>query len=41
MFSKVAYFRFPNAFGQGCKSVPHAKFYNLSTEYKGQGAVLP
>ena len=23
----------PNAFGQGCKSVPHAKFYNLSTEH--------
>ena len=22
-----------NAFGQGCKSVPQAKFYNLSTEY--------
>ena len=24
----------PNSFGQGCKSVPHAKFYNLSTVYQ-------
>ena len=23
----------PNEFGQGCKSAPHAKFYNLSTDH--------
>ena len=29
----LKYFRRPNAFGQGCKASPHAKFYNLSTGF--------
>ena len=33
-WSTFATFALPNAIGQGYKSVPHAKFYSLSTDYK-------